>query len=159
MVSTAFLRAMRQRVRRDGAHLYPAFPYDHFNHAADADIADLYAYLMTRRAVSASTPPNKLIPPVGFRPIIGLWKALFFRPRPFVPNPAHDAAWNRDAYLVDSLGHCGGCRRFPSPYRCRREAATATPSPSTTCPGRGWSTISCQALRYACQRCAPWART
>ena len=107
--STAFLRAMRQGVRRDGAHLYPAFPYDHFNHAADADIADLYAYLMTRRAVSASTPPNKLIPPVGFRPIIGLWKALFFRPRPFVPNPAHDAAWNRGAYLVDSLGHCGGC--------------------------------------------------
>jgi mono/diheme cytochrome c family protein len=26
----AFRRALREGVRRDGAHLYPAFPYDHF---------------------------------------------------------------------------------------------------------------------------------
>ena len=30
----AFLRAMREGVRRDGAHLYPAFPYDHFTKAS-----------------------------------------------------------------------------------------------------------------------------
>ena len=79
----AFLRAMRQGVRRDGAHLYPAFPYDHFTRASDADVTDLYAFLMTRRPVQARAPPNRLVPPVGFRPLIGFWKLLFFRPGRF----------------------------------------------------------------------------
>jgi nicotinate dehydrogenase subunit B len=29
--STAFARAMREGVARDGRQLYPAFPYDHFS--------------------------------------------------------------------------------------------------------------------------------
>ena len=44
----AFARAMREGVDRDGRHLYPAFPYDHFTRLTDDDIAALYAFLMTR---------------------------------------------------------------------------------------------------------------
>ena len=105
----AFAAAMRQGVRPDGQNLYPAFPYDHFTHALDADIADLYAYLMTRRPVIARTPSNHLAPPFDSRAAIGSWKARYFRPDPFVPDGAHDAEWNRGAYLVESLGHCGAC--------------------------------------------------
>jgi mono/diheme cytochrome c family protein len=105
----AFARAMRQGLRRDGAHLYPAFPYDHFTRTSDADIADLYAFLMTRRAVAQATPPPQLVPPLGFRPLMGIWKALFFRPGPFVPRAGESAEWNRGAYLAESLGHCGAC--------------------------------------------------
>ncbi|HET9159830.1 MAG TPA: c-type cytochrome [Caulobacteraceae bacterium] len=105
----AFVRAMRQGVRRDGAHLYPAFPYDHFSATSDEDLSALYAFLMTRQAVEQKTPPNRLVPPVGFRPVIAVWKALFFRPTPFRPVSGKSAEWNRGAYLVDSLGHCGGC--------------------------------------------------
>jgi mono/diheme cytochrome c family protein len=105
----AFVRAMRQGVRRDGAHLYPAFPYDHFSAASNEDISALYAYLMTRRPVEQATPPNRLIPPIGFRPVVAVWKALFFRPKPFRPVTGRSAEWNRGAYLVESLGHCGGC--------------------------------------------------
>jgi nicotinate dehydrogenase subunit B len=104
-----FERAMRRGVRRDGAQLYPAFPYDHFSYAADSDFDALYAFLMTRRPVAQRTPPNRLIPPLGFRPVVLVWKALYFRPRPFTPTPGKSDQWNRGAYLVASFGHCGSC--------------------------------------------------
>ena len=50
------MRAMREGVRRDGAHLYPAFPYDHFTKVSLADLRALYAFLMTREPVRAETP-------------------------------------------------------------------------------------------------------
>src|SRR5919108_239190 len=47
----AFRRAMREGVDREGQHLYPAFPYDHFVLVTDEDVSALYAYLMTREPV------------------------------------------------------------------------------------------------------------
>jgi mono/diheme cytochrome c family protein len=38
-----------------------------------------------------------------------VWKLLYFEPARFAPDPARDAAWNRGAYLVRHLGHCGEC--------------------------------------------------
>jgi nicotinate dehydrogenase subunit B len=39
----AFERAMRDGIHRDGKHLYPAFPYNHFAKTSDADLQALYA--------------------------------------------------------------------------------------------------------------------
>lgn len=97
----AFDRALRRGVRRDGAHLYPAMPYDHFAGLGDADVRALYAFLMTRRAVAAKPPANRLLPPLSFRPVVEGWKLLFFRPG---PPPA-----DRGGYLIDALAHCGAC--------------------------------------------------
>lgn len=105
----AFVRAMRDGVARNGAHLYPAFPYDHFTLAKDADLGDLYAFLMTRRAVAAAPPANRLIPPLGFRPVLVGWKLLFLHKGVMANNPAQSPDWNRGRYLVESLAHCGGC--------------------------------------------------
>lgn len=105
----AFRRAMREGVSRDGRHLYPALPYEHFSKVSDADLADLYAYLMTRQAVHAVQPPNALVPPLGFRPLLAGWKFLFVKEAPFSPDPSRTTEWNRGAYLVEGLGHCGGC--------------------------------------------------
>jgi mono/diheme cytochrome c family protein len=105
----AFARAMRQGVARDGSHLYPAFPYDHFSSITDADLRALYAFLMTRMPVTGEAPPNRLIPPLGFRPLLAGWKLLFFRPASFTPDPRHDVVWNRGAYLGEGVAHCGGC--------------------------------------------------
>jgi mono/diheme cytochrome c family protein len=105
----AFRRSMREGVDREGNHLYPAFPYDHFTYATDEDIAALYAYLMSQPAVRAEPPPNELIFPLGFRPLVAGWKLLFFRPGAIAPEAARSAAWNRGRYLVEGLGHCGAC--------------------------------------------------
>ena len=105
----AFRRAMRQGVDREGHHLYPAFPYDHFTLVTDEDDKALYAFLMTRQPVLSQEPPNRLPFPLNFRPLLAGWNLLFLRHGPFEPDPARDAAWNRGAYLVEGLGHCGAC--------------------------------------------------
>lgn len=106
----AFSRAMREGVDREGRHLYPAFPFDHFTHVTDADNQALYAYLMTRAPVQATPPPaNDLLFPLGFRPLLAVWKLLFLDEGPFRSDPAKSAEWNRGAYLAEGLGHCGAC--------------------------------------------------
>lgn len=106
---TAFRRAMKQGVSRSGSHLYPALPYEHFTHVSDDDLAALYAFFMTRRPVRQAAPANRLIFPLEFRPLLAGWKLLFLHEGPTAIEPAKSPAWNRGAYLVEGLGHCGGC--------------------------------------------------
>src|SRR4051812_28856159 len=105
----AFRRAMRSGVDRDGRHLYPTFPYDHFTNVSDEDDSALYAYLMTRQAVHAPARRNELPFPLDQRFVIAGWKLLFLRRETFQPDNTKSAEWNRGAYLVEGLAHCGAC--------------------------------------------------
>ncbi|MDB5580435.1 MAG: hypothetical protein JWR80_5611 [Bradyrhizobium sp.] len=105
----AFTRALREGVRRDGAHLFPAFPYDHFTRLSDDDVASLYAFLMTRPAAHAEARANGIPFPLNVRLLQAGWKWLYFKPGRFAPDPARDAAWNRGAYLAEGISHCGAC--------------------------------------------------
>src|SRR3954453_23809711 len=73
----AFRRAMREGVDREGRHLYPAFPYDHFAEASDEDLTAVYAFLMTRDPVRATAPANQLAFPYNVRPLLAGWNLLF----------------------------------------------------------------------------------
>ncbi|MGF6574845.1 mono/diheme cytochrome c family protein [Paraburkholderia sp. GAS333] len=106
---TAFKRALRDGVSRDGHLLYPAFPYIHFTRISDSDIAAAYAYLMTREPVNATTPANDLVFPLNFRPPLALWNLQFLHAGPRPPDTSKDARWNRGKLLVDGLGHCASC--------------------------------------------------
>jgi nicotinate dehydrogenase subunit B len=105
----AFERAMREGIHRDGRQLYPAFPYTHFARTTDADLQALYAFLMAQKPVRADTPKTKLAFPFNWRPLLAGWNALFHRADPFEADTTQSAAWNRGAYLVESLGHCSAC--------------------------------------------------
>lgn len=105
----AFRRAMREGISRDGHHLYPAFPYNHYTHVTDDEIAALYAFMMTREPIEAPARHNDLKFPLGFRPLVAGWNLLYLDKSPFRPDPSQSAEWNRGAYLVQSLGHCGAC--------------------------------------------------
>jgi mono/diheme cytochrome c family protein len=105
----AFQRAMRDGIDREGRHLYPVLPYPHFVRATDDDIAAMYAFLMTRAPVAAATPANKLEFPFKYRPLIAGWNLLFLSPGEWKRDTSKDAEWNRGAYLVDAIGHCGAC--------------------------------------------------
>src|SRR3954454_22597636 len=72
----AFIRSMREGVDREGHHLYPAFPYDHFTQVTDEDNRALYAFLMTREPVRAQAPANDLPFPLNVRLVLAGWKAL-----------------------------------------------------------------------------------
>jgi nicotinate dehydrogenase subunit B len=100
---------MREGIHRNGKHLYPAFPYNHFAKTTDADLQALYAYLMAQPAVKSISPETKLAFPFNLRPLMAGWNALFHSGATFAPDPAQSAIWNRGAYLVEGLGHCGAC--------------------------------------------------
>ncbi|MGU7811065.1 c-type cytochrome [Burkholderia sp. AW49-1] len=105
----AFARAMREGIGRDGSHLYPAFPYTAFAKLSESDLLALYAYLMSQPPVAHAPPKTKLPFPLDQRRLVAGWNWLFHDTRPFAPDPARSATWNRGKYLVDGAGHCGAC--------------------------------------------------
>ncbi len=100
-------RAMQRGTARNGEHLFPAFPYTAFTKVSDADITAIYAYLRTVPAVRYRPPENGLL--FAMRWPMVLWNALYFEPARFGINLSQSAQWNRGAYLVSGLGHCGAC--------------------------------------------------
>lgn len=105
----AFGRAMRRGIARDGTHLYPAFPYDHFTHTTELQLDALYAWLMTRRPIAGRAPETKLDGVAGWRPVMAAWNLVFLHEGPFADDPSQTPQWNRGSALVDGLAHCGGC--------------------------------------------------
>jgi mono/diheme cytochrome c family protein len=95
--------------RRDGGNLYPAMPYPWMTRTTRADSDAIFAYLRTLPAVARTKPANDLIPPLNLRVSVSGWNLLFLKPETFTPNPHMSAAWNRGAYIVTGLGHCGAC--------------------------------------------------
>ena len=120
----AFQRAMRSGVDRGGHHLYPTFPYDHFTNVTDEDDRALYAFLMTRPPAHAPTRPNNLAFPFNQRFVVAGWKLLFLHPGAYQADPAQGAEWNRGAYLVEGLAHCGACHTPRNALGAERIAAS-----------------------------------
>ena len=105
----AFRRAMRSGVNRDGQHLYPTFPYDHFTNVSDEDDEALYAFLMTRpRGACAGAREPAVVPARPALRHCGL-EAVVPAPRHLPARHTKSAEWNRGAYLVEGLAHCGAC--------------------------------------------------
>lgn len=104
-----FLRSLRHGLRPDGTHLYPAFPYGAYAKLSDDDILAVFAYLKSLPPVERAATENDLAFPFGLRPLLAIWKALYHDSEPFRADPARDSDWNRGAYLVLGLTHCGEC--------------------------------------------------
>ena len=104
-----FLRALREGVRPDGANYFPVFPYSSFTGITDSDALAIKAYLFSLPAVRRQNRPHDVPFPFSWRFLQTGWKLLFFTPGPFHPEPERSAAYNRGAYLVTALAHCGEC--------------------------------------------------
>jgi mono/diheme cytochrome c family protein len=104
-----FLRAVHKGVDEQGRELYPAFPYTAYVGMTDADALALKAYLFSLPPVHRPVQANALAFPFNIRPLMRFWKLLFLPRGGFQPDPAKPADWNRGAYLVTTLGHCGEC--------------------------------------------------
>lgn len=105
-----FDRAMRQGVAADGHNLYPAMPYPSYAKMTREDMQALYAYLMEGLApVRMQNKPDEMSWPFSMRWGLAIWNWLFLDDTPFQPDGSKDETWNRGAYLVQGLGHCGAC--------------------------------------------------
>jgi len=119
----AFERSMREGIHRDGRHLYPTFPYNHFAKTSDADLHALYAYLMSRSPVRSENRKPELSFPFGARPLVAVWNAAFHSAAVLQPDPSKSVTWNRGAYLVEGLGHCGACHTPRNFFSAERTGA------------------------------------
>ena len=104
-----FYRAMHKGIDDEGSNLYPAFPYLWFSLVSREDDDAILAFLKTTPAVSYTPPKNKLPFPLNFRSAVKGWNLLYFTAHDFKPDANQTIEWNRGAYLVNGLGHCGGC--------------------------------------------------
>lgn len=104
-----FLNSLRSGIRADGEHLYPVFPYTAFTKVTDEDIAAIFAYLKSIPAVRQVAPANELSFPFNQRSLMSVWKALYFDEGVYQEDPAKSKEWNRGAYIVEALAHCGAC--------------------------------------------------
>ncbi len=104
-----FLGAVHKGIGRGNAKLYPAMPYASYTYMTDADALAIKAYLFSLKPIRAPAPQNTLAFPFNQRALISMWSVLFNPDTRFEPNIDRSPEWNRGAYLVEAMEHCGEC--------------------------------------------------
>jgi mono/diheme cytochrome c family protein len=105
-----FDRALRRGVSKDGHNLYPAMPYPTNAKVSDDDVKALYAYFMKGVAPVHQGNLDSEIPfPLNVRWPLKFWNMVFLEEGVYRSKSSQDVEWNRGAYLVQGLGHCGSC--------------------------------------------------
>lgn len=105
-----FRRSLRQGLRKDGAHLYPAMPYPSYTQLSDADTDALYAYFMHGVAPVDKKPRETALPfPFNIRASMAVWNQLYLKDERFAPDASKSTEVNRGAYLAGALAHCSAC--------------------------------------------------
>jgi len=130
-----FWRAMHNGRSRDGRMLYPAFPYPNYTHVTREDSDAIYAYLLSVPPSGQRNRPHEVGFPYNTPLAMAVWRALFFTPGRFAPEPAQSAEWNRGAYLVQGLAHCSACH---SPRNALGASSAAQALGGGLMPGQNW---------------------
>jgi mono/diheme cytochrome c family protein len=106
-----FARAVREGIRADGTHLYPAMPYPNYALLTDADVRSLYNYFMQDVAPvdTPATHRTELNFPFNLRSGLSVWNALYLDNTRFSADQSVSASINRGRYLVNGLAHCTAC--------------------------------------------------
>ena len=104
-----FVNAFWDGVSPADDHYFPAFPYTAYTGMHRDDLLAIKAYLFSLEPVSKQNADHDLAWYMSSRLAAGAWKELNFEPARFVPDTEQSEQWNRGAYLVRHLGHCGEC--------------------------------------------------
>ena len=104
-----FRRALHEGRSRDGRLLYPVVPYTHTTRVTGADADALFDYLRSLPPVNKPNREHRLRWPYSTQAALAVWRTLYFRPERYEEDPARTPEWNRGAYLVQGLAHCGAC--------------------------------------------------
>ena len=104
-----FLNAFWEGVNPEGENYYPTFPYPSYTGIQREDLLAMKAYLFSIEPVRQAAPEHKLPWYLSTRRAVGVWKRRYFEAARFSPLADRSDQWNRGAYLVRHLGHCGEC--------------------------------------------------
>lgn len=104
-----FANATRKGQAPDG-HLYPAMPYTSYTGLNTTQVHALYSYFMLSVAPVQNEPPKTNLPFPFYRPMMGIWNALFLdEGHPTGAIKVTGEAKERGRLLVETLGHCTAC--------------------------------------------------
>jgi mono/diheme cytochrome c family protein len=84
-------------------------PYNYYTKITREDALAIRAYLASLPPVRNDVRSNQLPFPLSIRKFVLGWNALYFKQGRFQPTAGKSDEWNRGAYLVQGLGHCGMC--------------------------------------------------
>lgn len=130
-----FWAALHNGRAPDGRLYTPAFPFSNYSLLTREDAKALFAYLHSLPAVAQANRAHELRFPYNTQAAMAVWRALYFRPAVYNPEPQQSAEWNRGAYLSQGLGHCNACHTT-------RNALGATSGPNDfsggMLEGLGW---------------------
>ena len=98
-------------------------PFASYTKVTRADSDAIFAYLRSIPPVKQPNRQHDLRFPYNNRSLILGWRTLFFNEGEYKPDPTKSAEWNRGAYLVEGLGHCGMCHT--ADQRARRQLGIA----------------------------------
>lgn len=106
-----FIKAMKHGISPQGSYYFPVFPYPSFNKLSDEDVIAIKAYLDAIPAIEKENQTPDMPFPFRWRAMQFFWRTLFFTPYTgeFKKDPTKSEEWNRGAYIVEGLGHCGMC--------------------------------------------------
>ena len=104
-----FYTAMHTGRFPDGGLIYPAMPFASYSKVTREDSDAIFAYLKSIPPVNQKNRPHDLRFPYNNRQLILGWRTLYFTEGEYKTDPTKSEEWNRGAYLVEGLGHCGMC--------------------------------------------------
>ena len=104
-----FINAFWEGISPDGEHYYPAFPFTSYTGVTREDLMAMKRYLFSLEPVTHTPPEHDLAWYISTRLAAGGWKFANFEAERFTPDADESEQWNRGAYLVRHLGHCGEC--------------------------------------------------
>jgi mono/diheme cytochrome c family protein len=104
-----FYKTMHNGRFPDGGLLYPAMPFGSYTKVTREDSDAIFAYLQTVAPIKQKDREHELSFPYNNRSLVLGWRTLFFTEGEFRRNEDKSEDWNRGAYLVEGLGHCGMC--------------------------------------------------
>ena len=104
-----FVTALWNGLNPAGEHYFPAFPFPSYTGVSRADALAMKAYLFSLEPAVNQSPEHDLPFYMSSRAAAGGWKLSYFDAGRFEQDPEQSEQWNRGAYLVRHLGHCGEC--------------------------------------------------
>lgn len=131
-----FIRALQQGLSPKGEHYYPAFPYTSYSKMSMDDMLAIKAYLNSLTPIKKHNKPHIIAWPGSDRGMLGFWKSLNFEPGSYRTHPGKSSLWNRGAYLVDAVTHCGECHtpRYSSGGAMKNRYLSGAPKGSNAFP-------------------------
>lgn len=104
-----FRAALYDGIRQDGAHIYPAMPYDNYRLLSETDMRALHQYFLQEVEPVANVVPAHELPfPFNQRWALRAWKWVGL-PDVETTMQFDNEQLTRGAYLVEGPGHCGAC--------------------------------------------------